>query len=89
MGSWPIVALPQLTLPDGILSTRDSHSVTAVSLTPDLTEVTMFGGVPSFDPTQLDSEIQTIAATTTMMFGELIESVCSLCVRRGRDLYMM
>ena len=63
--------------------------MTAISLTPDLTEVTMFGGAPTFASIQLDSAIQSVAATTIMMFGELIESMCSLCVRRGRDLYMM
>ena len=70
VGSWPIVVLSQLTLPDDILSTRDSHTLTAISLTPDLTEVTMFGGNPHYIPSQRDSKVQSVAATTIMMFGE-------------------
>ena len=40
----------------------------------------MFGGATgsSFVPGQLDSEIQSIAATTVMMFGELNQ--CAHCV---------
>ena len=73
VGSWRIVISSQLTLPDDIPSTRDNHSLTAISLTPGLIEVTMFGGAPSFFPGQRDSEVHTIAATTIIMFGELNE----------------
>ena len=52
--------------------------MTAISLTPDLIDVTMFGGAPTFAPTQLDSEIPTMAATTIMMFSELNQ--CAHCV---------
>ena len=78
VGSWPIAILPQLTLPDDILSTRRDHSITAISLAPGLIEVTMFGGVPSFVPGQHASEVQSIAATTIIMFSELNQ--CAHCV---------
>ena len=57
-----IIVIYQLTLPDDIPSTRRRHSVTATSLAPGLTEVTMFGGSTSDDR---------IALTTVMTFGEL------------------
>ena len=64
--------LHQLTLPDDIQSTRWVHSVTAISLAPDLTEVTMFGG--SNSPYLLygrEAQKTCIAATTIISFGEL------------------
>ena len=60
--------LPQLTLPDdNIPSTRRRHSVTAISLAPGLTEVTMFGGSTSVN----DHSRIALALTTIMTFGEL------------------
>ena len=59
------VHVHQLTLPDDIQSTRCGHSVTAISLTPGLTEVTVFGGSSSLRADDC------IAATTIMTFGEL------------------
>ena len=52
--------------------------MTVISLTPDLTEVTVFGGAPTFGPTLLDSKVQSMAATTIMMFSELNQ--CAHCV---------
>ena len=76
----------QLTLPDDIQSTGYGHSVTAISLAPGLTEVTMFGGASS--PHSSDC----IATTTIISFGEFI-SLSSSCqvddwvgVRISRDL---
>ena len=54
----------QLTLPDDIQSKRCGHSVTAISLAPGVTEVTMFGGSSSHRPNDC------IAATTIISFGE-------------------
>ena len=52
-----IIYTVQLTLPDA----RYGHSVTAISLAPGLTEVTMFGGT---------NYHYCIAATTIISFGE-------------------
>ena len=57
--------LHQITLPDDIQSARCGHSVTAISLAPGLTEVTMFGGSSSTQSKDC------IAATTIITFGEL------------------
>ena len=62
----------QLTLPDDIQSTRWGHSVTANSLTPGLTEVTMLGGSSS------SRQNDCIAATTIITFSEL--SLCPYCM---------
>ena len=56
----------------------------AISLTPDLTEVTMFGGSPRYIPSQQDSKVQRVAATTIMMFGELNQ--CAHCVYREGEI---
>ena len=63
----------QLTLPGDIQSTRWTHSATAISLAPGLTEVTMFGGSNSPHHLINDREAQStcIAATTIITFGEL------------------
>ena len=52
-------------LPDDIQSRRWSHSVTAISLAPGLTEVTVFGGSSSL------CSKDCIAITTIITFGEL------------------
>ena len=67
-----IVMLPQLTSQldkDTVL--RFGHSLTAVSLAPDLTEVTLFGGAPHFVPHQLHRDIQSMAPTTVLTFSKL------------------
>ena len=71
LGVWHIGILLQLTLPDDILSTRNFHSVTTISLAPGFIEVTMFGGIPHYIPNQHDNEVQSIAATTIITFSEL------------------
>ena len=45
--------------------------MTAISLTPGLNEVTMFGGSPNNFSGQRDNEVQRMAATTIIIFGEL------------------
>ena len=73
--------LHQLTVPDDIQSTRWTHSVTAISLAPGLTEVTMFGG--SNSPHLLcdgGAWSTCIAATTIIMFGELNDVI--VCIKR-------
>ena len=47
--------------------------MTAISLAPGLTEVTVFGGAPHYNPDQ----VQIIAATTILTFSE---SICVLLV---------
>ena len=46
--------------------------MTAIFLTPSLIEVTVFGGDPRHDPYQQLRDIQSIAATTILIFGELV-----------------
>ena len=63
--------LPQLTSQldkDTIL--RFSHSLTAISLAPGLTEITLFGGAPHFIPHQLHRDIQSMAAATVLIFSK-------------------
>ena len=68
-----VIYTMQLTLPDDILSTRWVHSVTAISLAPGLTEVTMFGGSNSPHHLVYEREAQSTckAATVVITFGEL------------------
>ena len=72
--------LPQLALLDDILTARWTHSVTAISLAPGLTEVTIFGGSNSPHHVLYPKDIKStcIAATTIMTFGEL--NPCPHCV---------
>ena len=65
----------QLTLPHNIQSTRWGHSVTAISLAPGLTEVTMFGGSSSLHSNDC---IAAAATTIILSFGEL-KSLSSSC----------
>ena len=58
----------QLAVPDHILSRYD-HSITAVPLTPHLTEVTLFGGCTRNDKS-LSYVVQGLAATTVITFGK-------------------
>ena len=63
--------LPQLTSQldkDTVL--RFGHSLTAISLAPGLTEVTLFGGAPHFIPHQLHRDIQSVASTTVLTFSK-------------------
>ena len=55
----------QLTLPDHSMLSRGGHSVTAISLAPCLTEVTIFGGSCQF----VDEALK-LAATAIMNFGK-------------------
>ena len=59
----------QVTVPN--LQSRCYHSATAFSLSPGLTEVTIFGGCPKL-PRNYKSyaDLQQIANTTVLRFGE-------------------
>ena len=74
--------LPQLTLPDDVLSTRNFHSVTAIPLASGFIEVTVFGGDPHYPSNQLDKEVQSIAATTIMTFSELNQCAYHVCTEK-------
>ena len=55
--------------------------MTAISLAPGLTEVTVFGGAPHYNPNQRDRNVQSIAATAILTFGEL--NLCApLCTKK-------
>ena len=51
---------------DVSLKPRDSHSLTALSVTSEVTEVTMFGGVTKYSYTEEDI----ISETVLLHFGE-------------------
>ena len=76
----------QLTLPDHSMLSRDSHTVTAISLAPGLIEVTVFGGCPQFDPGLSLEKEPKLAATAILNFGKLAMTFvsnfkqCKLCV---------
>ena len=46
------------------------HTIAAFSLTPGLTEVTMFGGCPKYNPDAPDDQQPKIAETTILRLGE-------------------
>ncbi len=70
------VFISQVELPDE-LQPRRGHTLTAVSLAPGLTEVTMFGGSPKWDPTGIDEKQPKLADTVLLRLGEWRQ----LCVR--------
>ena len=59
----------QIILSEGILS-RYGHSLTATSLAPGLTEVTLFGGCTKFDRQLTDDKRPMIADTAVLTLGE-------------------
>ena len=59
----------QVTVPS--LQSRYDHSATAFSLSPGLTEVTIFGGCPNV-PSNPYVDLPQIAKTTVLRFGELL-----------------
>ena len=61
--------LPQLTFPKGA-QPRMWHTVTALSLGPVRTQVTMFGGCPKWERGKTDDAQQKVAETTVLDFGE-------------------
>ena len=75
-----VVLHVQVTVPS--LQSRFSHSATAFSLSPGLTEVTIFGGSPNV-PSNLksDADLPLIANTTVLRFGESH----LMCVHRSCD----
>ena len=60
---------PQLTLPEGA-QPRMWHTVTAFSLGPGRTQVTMFGGCLKCDMGKSDDAQPKLAETTVLEFGE-------------------
>ena len=53
------------------LQSRFCHSATAFSLSPGLTEVTIFGGCPNWPSNyKSDADFLQIANTTVLRFGE-------------------
>ena len=64
-----VVLHVQVTIPS--LQSRVFHSATAFSLSPGLTEVTIFGGCPNWPSNiKFDADIPHIANTTVLRFGE-------------------
>jgi len=60
---------PQLALPEGA-QPRMWHTVTAFSLVPGRTQVTMFGGCPNFERGKSDDAQPKLAETTVLELGE-------------------
>ena len=60
---------PQLTLPEGA-QPRMWHTVTAFSLWPGRTQVTMYGGCPKWEWGKSDDTQPKLAETTVLEFGE-------------------
>ena len=69
MISSQLLVSPQLTLP-GDAEPRMWHSVTALSLGPGWTQVTMFGGCPKCDGGKSIDAQQKLAKTSVLEFGE-------------------
>ena len=67
----------QVTVPS--LESRSFHSATAFSLSPGLTEVTLFGGCSEW-PSNLKSvaDVTPIANTTVLRFGEYVHLMCAV-----------
>ena len=64
-----VVLHVQVTVPS--LQSRFNHSATAFSLSPGLTEVTIFGGCPNVPRNaKSDAELAQMANTTVLRFGE-------------------
>ena len=64
-----VVLHVQVTVPS--LQSRFYHSATAFSLSPGLTEVTIFGGCPNVPSNaKYDADFPKIANTTVLRFGE-------------------
>ena len=64
-----VVLHVQVTVPS--LQSRCYHSATAFSLSPGLTEVTIFGGCPNAPSNaESDADLPQIANTTVLRFGE-------------------
>ena len=61
----------QLTLPDGEIQPRFSHSTTAITLAPGLIEVIIFGGCPEWRKNaKTDDDWSKLAGTTILRFGK-------------------
>ena len=80
-----ILPSPQLTLPEGA-QPRMRHTVTAFSLEPGKTQVTMFGGCPKLGWRNSDDADPKLAETTVLEFGEwtavcvdIVRSHCVYC----------
>ena len=73
----PLVVCIQVNVPS--LQSRFDHSAAAFSLSPGLTEVTIFGGCPEY-PSNFKSyaDLPQVANTTVLRFGESPHVVCAL-----------
>ena len=69
MMSNPFLPTPQLTLPEAA-QPRMWHTVTAFSLGPGRTQVTMFGGCPKVEEGKSEDAQPKLAETTVLEFGE-------------------
>ena len=67
--------LPQLTLHEGS-QPRMWHTVTALSLEPGQTQVTMFGGCQKWKLGKSDEQLLKLAETTVLEFGEQNTLLC-------------
>ena len=68
---------------------RCFHTATAISLAPDLTEVTMFGGCPKIVPGATYHELSKLAETAVLQFGESMTSTALLIAVRAVDVYVI
>ena len=66
------------------LQARCHHSAAAFSLSPGLTEVTVFGGIPEWP--RFIADIPQIANTTVLQFGESIYNAIHNLIRRPENL---
>ena len=69
MISTQLLISPQLTLP-GDAQPRLWHTITALSLRPGRTQVTMFGGSPKWESGKPDAALQKLAKTSVLEFGK-------------------
>ena len=78
----------QVTVPS--LQSRCEHSATVFSLSPGLTEVTLFGGLSGFPCNPMFAEDFTpIANTTVLRFGEYTSCVLYCHVMRWKHRLLL
>ena len=76
------IILLQLLIPEcEIVLQRVEPSATAVSINPNLIEVTVFGGCPFYDPFKYDNDQLLLAETAVLKFGRppIVVMAC-ICV---------
>ena len=71
MGQYLVLLYVQVKVPS--FQARFWHSAAAFSLSPGLTEVTLFGGCPEWPSNvKTDADVPQIAETTVLRFGECL-----------------